>query len=63
VRISSRDVGSSDDLDAILAALDLPPRARSRWLADLDAFCRAHGGERRYRDLLALIAECRARGA
>jgi len=54
-------VRTSRDLDAILAALELPARARVRWLDDLERFCREHGGERRYRDLLALIAECRAR--
>lgn len=47
------------ELAEILAALELPPHARARWLADLEAFCRAHGGERRYRELLALLAECR----
>jgi len=52
---------TDDDLDAILAALDLPPRVRARWLADLERFCRTHGGERRYRELLALVADCRAR--
>jgi hypothetical protein len=52
---------ADDDLAAILAALRLPPRSRARWLADLASFCRGHGGERVYRDLLALIAECRAR--
>ena len=52
---------TSRDLDAILAALQLPAHARARWLADLERFCNAHGGDRIYRDLLALIAECRAR--
>ena len=50
-----------DELDEILAALDLPPHALERWLGDLDAFCRVHGGERHYRELLALLTECRAR--
>ncbi len=48
-----------DDLDTILAALDLPPRALAAWLADLERFCRDHGGERRYRELMALVGECR----
>ncbi|MCE9576003.1 MAG: hypothetical protein K8W52_22820 [Deltaproteobacteria bacterium] len=44
----------------ILAALDLPPAALRRWLDDLAQFARAHGGERRYRELLALLDACRA---
>jgi hypothetical protein len=51
-----------DDLDAILAALDLPARVRQHWLADLERFCRDHGGERHYRELMAILGECRARG-
>ncbi len=47
------------DLRAILAALELPPHALERWLADLDRFCRDHGGELRYRDLMALLESCR----
>jgi hypothetical protein len=50
-----------DELDEILAALDVPPHALERWLDDLDGFCRAHGGDRHYRELRALLAECRAR--
>jgi hypothetical protein len=46
-------------LAEILAALELPPHALARWLDDLEKFCHAHGGERHYQDLLALIAECR----
>jgi hypothetical protein len=48
------------ELAEILGALELPPRALARWLDDLEEFCRAHGGEPRYRDLLGLIADCRA---
>jgi hypothetical protein len=57
----AHEMAADDDLDSILAALDLPPQARARWLAELHRFCTAHGGERRYRDLLALIGDCRAR--
>ncbi len=52
-----------DDLRAILSALELPPHALERWLADLDKFCRDHGGEPRYRELLALLDDCRKRPA
>ncbi len=48
-----------DDLRAILRALELPPHARERWLAELEEFCRDHGGERRYRELMTLLRECR----
>jgi hypothetical protein len=59
--VTAHHGAETGDLDAILAALHLPRRARARWLADLESFCRGHGGERVYRDLHALIAECRAR--
>ena len=44
----------------VISALDLPPAALARWLDDIEAFCRAHGGERHYRELLALVAQTRA---
>jgi hypothetical protein len=47
-------------LAEILDALALPRRARARWLDDLAGFCARHGGVRRYRELLDLIAACRA---
>lgn len=47
-------------LPEILAALELPPHALEAWLADLERFCRDHGGEPRYRELMALLAEARA---
>ena len=52
-------MASDDDLLAILGALELPPHARERWLAELGEFCRDHGGERRYRELMTLLRECR----
>lgn len=44
----------------VLAALELPPAALARWLDDVEAFCRAHGGARHYRELLALVVQTRA---
>jgi hypothetical protein len=49
----------SDDLAEVFAGLDLPPDALRAWFADLDRFCRAHGGERRYRELMTLLDSCR----
>ncbi len=49
----------NDDLREILAALELPPHALEAWLADLDRFCREHGGELRYRELMTLLRDCR----
>ena len=49
-----------DDLAATFAALGLPPHALTAWLAELDEFCRAHGGRRRYAELMALLDRCRA---
>jgi hypothetical protein len=51
-----------NDADAVLLetlhALDMPPEAVPGWLALLERFYRKHGGERRYAECLALIAEC-----
>ena len=44
----------------MIGALELPPAALARWLDDIEAFCRAHGGSRHYRELLALVAQTRA---
>lgn len=49
----------NDDLREILAALELPKHALEAWLADLDRFCCEHGGEPRYRELMALLKDCR----
>lgn len=51
----------SADLDAILAALDMPPEGLRRWFDDLRGFCDEHGGDRYYGDLMALIEACRQR--
>ncbi len=48
-----------EDLAVTLAALGMPPRAVRAWLAELDRFCRAHGGRRRYGELMALLDRCR----
>jgi hypothetical protein len=48
------------DTAAILAALDLPPEALAPFLAHIEQFCQAHGGERRYAELLALVERCKA---
>jgi hypothetical protein len=49
--------------EEVLAALALPPVALARWLDDVEAFCRDHGGARHYRELLALVAGTRAAAA
>jgi len=46
------------DTEAILGALDLPPEALAPFLAHIERFCQEHGGERRYGELLALVARC-----
>lgn len=53
----------SDDLAEVFAGLELPPGALRAWLAELERFCRAHGGARRYRELMALLADCRGAAA
>ena len=48
-----------DRLDA-LKGLDLPAHAVGAWLDDDIAFCREHGGERVYGELLAILQRFRA---
>ena len=50
---------NDDDTRETLAKLDLPQREIGRWLDDGIAFCRAHGGERRYAELLAILERFR----
>lgn len=52
-----------NDCADILASLDLPPEALAPFLAHIEQFCQAHGGERRYAELLALVERCRAAAA
>ena len=47
-------------LPEILNALEMPPEGLSQWFAHLEQFCRKHGGDRHYSDLLKLINECQA---
>lgn len=61
MRVSRAEPSERIEVSAeVLGALDLPPAALARWLDDIEAFCRAHGGERHYRELLALVAGARA---
>jgi len=40
--------------------LEMSPTGLLSWLAQLEAFCRTHGGKRHYGGLLDLIGRCRA---
>jgi len=42
-----------------MAHLEMSPAGLRSWLAQLEGFCRRHGGARHYQDLLELIARCR----
>jgi hypothetical protein len=42
------------------AHLEMSPAGLRAWLAQLERFCERHGGPRHYRDMLELIARCRA---
>lgn len=42
--------------EAILQALDLPPEAIPLFLQHIEQFCHAHGGDKYYGELLALLA-------
>lgn len=44
----------------ILRALDLPDEAIPLFLAHIERFCTEHGGQRRYGELLALLARYQA---
>lgn len=48
------------DLLETLEGLDLPAHAVAQWLDDDIAFCRDHGGERVYPELLAILERFRA---
>ena len=47
------------DAQDILSALDLPPEAVPLFLEHIAQFCHAHGGERHYAELLALVGRFR----
>ncbi|HEX8615583.1 MAG TPA: hypothetical protein VF800_30230 [Telluria sp.] len=49
-----------NDRDDILRALDLPDEAIALFLAHIAQFCQDHGGQRRYAELLALLARYQA---
>lgn len=51
------------DQEDILRALDLPEEAIAPFLAHIAQFCQEHGGQRRYGELLALLARCQAAAA
>lgn len=40
--------------------LEMTPSGLRAWLRQLERFCERHGGARHYRDMLELIARCRA---
>ncbi|WP_167239487.1 hypothetical protein [Massilia genomosp. 1] len=49
-----------NDRHDILRALDLPEEAIPQFLAHVAQFCQDHGGQRRYGELLALLARYQA---
>lgn len=49
-----------NDAQELLRALDLPDEAVAQFLDHIARFCDDHGGDRRYADLLALVARLRA---
>lgn len=49
-----------DDRRDALKGLDLPAHTVGAWLDDDIAFCREHGGERVYGELLAILERYRA---
>lgn len=56
---------NEEPLDAaeLLRALDLPPEAIPLFLDHIEAFCAAHGGQRHYAELMALVQRYRAKEA
>lgn len=59
-RIDTCALDDSNGLAQTLRSLQLSRAAVIRWLAQLEQFCRQHGGARRYGNMLELIARCRA---
>jgi hypothetical protein len=55
-------MSAMDEDEAVLAetleALEMPREGLVKWLERSRAFCQRHGGDRRYRELLALYREC-----
>lgn len=54
------DDAPDPDLKDALAAFRMRPRFLRSWLEDRRRFCRKHGGERYYPEVLALVEECLA---
>jgi hypothetical protein len=48
-----------NDAHEVLRALDLPEEAIAPLLDHIAQFCQAHGGERHYAELLAMVASLR----
>lgn len=46
-------------MNDVLQALDLPEEAIPLFLDHIAQFCNAHGGERHYAELLAMVARLR----
>ena len=55
-----KDLSEAGDLlRETLAVLDMPPDGLRQWFDHNEAFCKRHGGERRYREWLELYEQCR----
>lgn len=54
-----KETGDGERREA-LEGLDLPAHTVAQWLDDDIAFCREHGGERVYGELLAILERFRA---
>ena len=59
-RSSMKEGSEERDRREALEGLDLPAHTVGAWLDDDIAFCREHGGERVYGELLAILERFRA---
>lgn len=46
-------------LKEILDALQMPRKGIEKWVFQLEHFCKQHGGDRYYSEILGLLSECR----
>jgi hypothetical protein len=59
-KTQAREAADASALAQTLRHLEMSPAGLRAWLGQLERFCEAHGGGRHYRELLNLIARCRA---
>jgi len=60
-KTGASQAANEDSLVQTLRHLEMSAAGMRAWLGQLERFCEAHGGLRRYRELIGLVEKCRAR--